>query len=74
MTLSSAHLAAILLAALLLGTGGCANDSPAPGEGCVSVGGVCRSGVCGESVPYPCPGNESCCIPSADAGSKSDSG
>ena len=60
---------AILLATLLHATG-CANNSPAPGEGCTSVGGVCTSGVCGGSLPYPCPGNESCCEPPPDAGPK----
>jgi hypothetical protein len=65
---TSALIAAMSLAVILLG-GGCANDSPAPGEGCVSVGGVCTSAVCvGGSLPYACPGSQSCCTPGPDGG------
>jgi hypothetical protein len=52
---------------------GCDNNSPSPGQGCASVGGVCASGVCsGESLPYPCPANESCCTPTGDGSAKLD--
>jgi hypothetical protein len=62
--------AAMCLALGVLVSGGCANSSPPPGEACTSVGGICTAGGgCGESLPYPCPGNEFCCKPlSADGG------
>jgi hypothetical protein len=57
------------VAALLLSlAAGCENDSPGPGEACDSVGGVCTTGACGESLPYPCPGNQSCCVPLPEGG------
>lgn len=46
----------------------CDNSSPGPGEGCVASGGECSAGVvCGESLPYPCPGQATCCVARAPA-------
>ena len=59
--------------AVLVGMVGCENGSPGPGENCVGSGGVCiePGAACGESMPYPCPGDQVCCVPAApvhDAG------
>jgi hypothetical protein len=56
----------------LLAVGGCTNNSPPAGEACTSVGGVCvpPGGNCGESMPYPCAGNDSCCRPQPDGGAE----
>ncbi len=51
---------------VLASSAGCENNSPAPGEACSSVGGVCVSSTTGcstESLPYPCASGEVCCGP-----------
>jgi hypothetical protein len=55
----------MLLTATVLACAACENGSPPPGAGCQSVGGECVEGVCGESLPDPCPGTQTCCVPSA---------
>lgn len=71
-------IAALALPATLV-CAGCEDGTADPGAACVQSGGVCSGSdvVCGESLPYPCPGKETCCVPvnkppapSRDAGSE----
>ena len=57
-------MATLVLPGLLL-CAGCEDGTANAGEACVESSGVCTgSGVtCRESLPYPCPGQETCCIP-----------
>lgn len=60
-----------LLFTVLIGVAACQNGSPGPGENCVGSGGECvdQNAACGESLPWPCPGDQTCCVPLAhDAG------
>jgi hypothetical protein len=54
-----------LLFAAFLGSAACQNGSPGPGENCTGSGGECidPNAACGESLPYPCPGSQVCCVP-----------
>jgi hypothetical protein len=58
-TLSSA----LAVLAAVLGCEGCENGSPPAGEACAASGGICSTTECGASLPYPCPGKQSCCEP-----------
>jgi hypothetical protein len=54
-----------LLVAALLASAACQNGEPGPGENCSGSGAECvdPNAACGESLPYPCPGNQVCCVP-----------
>lgn len=54
-----------LAAALSCAAAACDDGSADPGAACVEADGVCSGSdvVCGASLPYPCPGTETCCIP-----------
>jgi hypothetical protein len=61
----------VLSVVVALLAAGCVNGSPPAGAACDTSGGVCTSAACeGEALPYPCPGNESCCIPPKEGGPK----
>ena len=55
--------AAAVLAAVLALVAGCEDSAPPAGEACTAGGGKCSVAACGESLPYPCPGTETCCRP-----------
>ncbi len=61
MSIATLALPAVLVCAA------CEDGTADPGAACAQSGGVCSGSdvTCGESLPYPCPNKETCCIPQA---------